>query len=93
MHELSYGAFRSAPGGPQPRPLDRLRFAVLELGKEDAREAGEVRAFLAGQGRPIGPFDVLIAGQARARGLVLVTRNTGESGRVPGLRIEDWEAG
>jgi predicted nucleic acid-binding protein len=45
------------------------------------------------QARPIGPFDVPIAGQARARGLVLVTRNSGEFGRVPGLRIEDWEAG
>jgi len=93
VHELFYGAFRSVRVDRNLALLDRLRFAVLELGKEDAREAGEVRAFLAGQGRPIGPFDVLIAGQARGRGLVLVTRNTGEFGRVPGLRIEDWEAG
>ncbi|MFZ4768532.1 MAG: type II toxin-antitoxin system VapC family toxin, partial [Roseimicrobium sp.] len=40
---------------------------------------------------PIGPYDVLIAGQARARGLVLITRNTGEFARVPGLLMEDWE--
>jgi tRNA(fMet)-specific endonuclease VapC len=93
MHELFYGAFKSARKDRNLALLDGLRFAVLEFGKEDAREAGEVRAFLAGQGRPIGPFDVLIAGQARARGLVLVTRDTGEFGRVPGLRIEDWEAG
>jgi tRNA(fMet)-specific endonuclease VapC len=93
MHEMFYGAFRSARVDRNLALLDRLRFAVLEFGKEDAREAAEVRAFLAGQGRPIGPFDVLIAGQARARGLVLVTRNTGEFGRVPRLHVENWEAG
>jgi len=42
-------------------------------------------------GTPIGPYDVLIAGQARARGLILVTRNTEEFSRVDGLQIEDWE--
>lgn len=93
MHELFYGAYKSARADRNLALLDRLRFAVLEFGREDAREAGEVRALLAGRGTPIGPFDALIAGQARARGLVLVTRNTGEFGRVPGLRIEDWEAG
>ena len=92
MHELFYGAFKSARVDRNLALLDRLRFAVLEFGLEDAREAGEVRAFLAGQGKPIGPFDVLIAGQARARGMVLVTRNTGEFRRVPRLRVEDWEA-
>ena len=93
MHELFYGAFRSARVDRNLALLDRLRFAVLDFDREDAREAGEVCALLAGQGKPIGPFDVLIAGQARARGLVLVTRNAGEFGRVPGLRIEDWDAG
>lgn len=90
MHELFYGAFKSARVDRNLALVDRLRFAVLEFGREDAREAGAVRADLAARGMPIGPFDVLIAGQARARGLVLVTRNTGEFGRVPGLRIEDW---
>jgi len=93
MHELFYGAFRSARRDRNLDLVDRLRFAVLDFSKEDAREAGEVRALLAAQGTPIGPYDILIAGQARARGLVLVTRNTGEFARVPGLRIEDWEAG
>ena len=40
----------------------------------------------------IGRYDVLIAGQAAARDLTLVTHNTREFARVPGLRIEDWEA-
>jgi tRNA(fMet)-specific endonuclease VapC len=44
-----------------------------------------------GAGTPIGPHDVLIAGQALARGLVLVTHNTREFRRVPGLVVEDWE--
>jgi tRNA(fMet)-specific endonuclease VapC len=72
--------------------IDALRFAVLEFDKEDARRAGEVRALLASKGTPIGPYDVLIAGQALARGLVLVTDNTGEFRRVPRLRVENWQA-
>jgi tRNA(fMet)-specific endonuclease VapC len=93
LHELFHGAFRSARADRDLARVDGLRFEVVEFDKEDAREAGEVRAFLAGRGTPIGPFDTLIAGQARARGLVLVTRNTGEFGRMPRLRMEDWEAG
>jgi tRNA(fMet)-specific endonuclease VapC len=64
---------------------------VLEFDGEDARRAGEVRAFLAAKGTPIGPYDVLIAGQALARDMILVTRNTDEFRRVKGLRVEDWE--
>ena len=66
-----------------------MQFEVLDFDREDARQAGELRARLAAAGTPIG--DVLIAGQALARGLTLVTHNTGEFQRVPGLRIEDWE--
>ncbi len=47
---------------------------------------------LASKGTPIGAYDVLIAGQAVARNLILVTHNTREFGRVPGLRLEDWQA-
>lgn len=42
-------------------------------------------------GTPIGPCDVLIAGQARARGLILVTHNTAEFKRIDGLQFEDWQ--
>jgi len=49
---------------------------VLELDQEDATQAGEVRAYVALEGTPVGPYDVLIAGQAKARRLILVTRNT-----------------
>ena len=44
------------------------------------------------RGTPIGPFDVLIAGQAKHRGLILVTNNVGEFQRVEDLRLENWTA-
>jgi tRNA(fMet)-specific endonuclease VapC len=90
-HELFFGAFRSSRAAQNILLVDALQFAVLEFDKEDARQAGAIRALLAQNGTPIGPHDVLIAGQAVARNLILVTRNTGEFERVPGLRIEDWQ--
>jgi tRNA(fMet)-specific endonuclease VapC len=71
--------------------IDSLQFEVVEFDQDDAKEAGEIRALLALRGAPIGPYDVLIAGQAKARRLTLVTRNTAEFARVQDLRIEDWE--
>jgi tRNA(fMet)-specific endonuclease VapC len=91
-HELYYGAFKGRRANQNVALVDALQFAVLEFDKEDARAAGEIRAFLAAKGTPIGPYDVVIAGQAKARNLTLVTNNTREFGRVPGLRIEDWWA-
>ena len=89
-HELFYGAFKSRRTAQNVALIDALQFAVLELDKEDARQAGAIRAMLASQGTPIGPYDVLIAGQAMARKLILVTHNTQEFEHVPGLRFEDW---
>jgi tRNA(fMet)-specific endonuclease VapC len=91
-HELFYGAFKSRRAAQNVALIDALQFAVLELDKEDARQAGEVRAVLASRGTPIGPYDALIAGQSKARNLILVTHNTDEFGRVPGLRFDDWQA-
>jgi tRNA(fMet)-specific endonuclease VapC len=92
VHELFYGAFKSQRATQNVALLDALRFTVLEYDKEDARKAGEIRALLASRGTPIGPYDDLIAGQALARRMTLITHNTDEFGRVPGLQIEDWEA-
>jgi tRNA(fMet)-specific endonuclease VapC len=91
VHELFYGAFKSRRVTQNVAVIDALQFAVLEFDREDARRAGEVRALLASKGSMIGPYDVLIAGQAVARDMILVTNNTNEFGRVPGLRIEDWQ--
>ena len=91
-HELFYGAYRSARQAQNLALLDKLLLEVLEFDREDARQAGEVRAALAASGTPIGPYDVLIAGQALARRLVLVTHNVREFARVGGLRVEDWQS-
>jgi tRNA(fMet)-specific endonuclease VapC len=92
VHELFYGAFKSRRTKQNVALIDSLQFAVLEFDKEDARHAGEVRALLTSRGTPIGPYDVFIAGQAKSRNLTLVTHNTDEFGRVPGLRLDDWRA-
>jgi tRNA(fMet)-specific endonuclease VapC len=55
-----------------------------------ARESARLRALLESQGQPIGPYDTLLAGQALARSLILVTANTREFSRVPGLTLENW---
>lgn len=93
IHELYYGAFKSQRVEKNVARVDALQFPVLEFDQEDARQAGDVRAHLASKGTPIGPYDVLIAGQAKARKLTLITHNTTEFQRVPGLKVEDWKGG
>ena len=91
IHELYYGAFKSQRVEKNVARVDGLQFPVLEFDQEDARQAGAIRANLASKGTPIGPYDVLIAGQAKARKLTLVTHNTTEFKRIPGLKVEDWK--
>jgi len=64
--------------------------AILNFDADDSREAGDIGAALAKAGQPIGPYDILIAAQARRRGAILVTANEREFARVPGLKTEDW---
>ena len=90
MHELFYGAYKGARVEISLRSIQELQFAVLPFDVDDAQEAGRVRAQLATQGQIIGPYDLLIAGQALRRGLTVVTGNLREFERVPGLRCEDW---
>ena len=89
-YELYYGAFKSRYTDRNLGLLDRIAFEVVPFDAADARAAGAVRANLEAIGRPIGPLDTLIAGQALARGLVLVTANTQEFARVEGFNCEDW---
>jgi len=93
VHELWFGVAKS--GRVQVNRHNLIQFLqapfeVLDFDEQDAETAGEIRAQLARQGTPIGPYDVLIAGQALARGLTLVTANTREFSRVNGLSLVDW---
>ena len=65
---------------------------ILAFDADDATEAGMIRADLKRAGTPIGPYDLLIAAQARRREAALVTANTREFARVPGLALQDWSA-
>jgi tRNA(fMet)-specific endonuclease VapC len=91
VYKLYFGAFKSQRREHNLSVVDGLQFEVVPFDKEDARQAGEIRAALEALGTPICPYDVLIAGQARARGLVLVSRNLREFQRVDGLAVENWE--
>ena len=93
VFELWYGVMKSVQTEANNRRLKMFLegpVRVLEFGEEDAREAGEIRNALERIGRPIGTYDVLMAGQARSRKLTLVTANVKEFGRVKGLAWEDW---
>lgn len=92
--ELRYGASKSSRPGENHRRLDLLfeDLATLEFDLESASEYGRIRTELESRGTPIGPNDMLIAAQARARDLVLVTDNLGEFARVERLRIENWRS-
>ncbi|MCA9972986.1 MAG: type II toxin-antitoxin system VapC family toxin [Anaerolineales bacterium] len=91
--ELFYGAHRSNnPVYSLARQQVFLRPLVsYPFDDKAAFHAGQIRAELARQGMPIGPNDLLIAATARANGLTLVTHNTREFERIPGLAVEDWE--
>ncbi len=92
LSELLHGAAKSA------RPIENRaqvehfasRLDVLTFDADAAEHAADIRAVLEKQGRPIGGYDLLIAGHARSRGLIIVTGNLGEFNRVDGLRCEDW---
>jgi len=93
LFEMRYGIAKS--GRPRENAAMLAAFLTLDVipwpfEPGDAEEAGDIRAELERVGRPIGPYDLLIAAQARRRGALLVTANTGEFTRVPGLRTEDW---
>lgn len=66
------------------------RVGVLDYAHGDARVTASIRAALKAQGQPIGPYDLLNAGLALARGLTLVTHNGREYRRVAGLMVADW---
>ncbi|HUO83831.1 MAG TPA: type II toxin-antitoxin system VapC family toxin [Thermoanaerobaculia bacterium] len=90
--ELRYGADKSGRAADNHHQLDTLLqdLAALEFDLRSAAEYGRVRNELERAGALIGPNDMLIAAQARAHDLILLTDNVTELERVDGLRIENW---
>jgi len=79
------------PGKAVQAALTMLsEFKVEALTREAAALGGSLHASLANIGKTIGERDSMIAGIALAHGYVLVTDNTGEFSRVPGLELENW---
>jgi tRNA(fMet)-specific endonuclease VapC len=91
--ELWYGVEKSTQ---KEANRDRLQtffagpIALLNFAEEDAKAAGSVRTALEKAGRPIGAYDLLMAGQALRHNVTLVTANVREFGRIKGLDWEDW---
>jgi tRNA(fMet)-specific endonuclease VapC len=96
MFELWYGIFKSSRPQFNTERLEAFLegpIALLSFDEDDARTAGSVHAALKQRGKPIGSYDVLLAGQAINRKLTLVTANTSEFSRVKKLVWQDWSKG
>jgi len=93
LFELWYGVARSTR---RSENAERLRvflsgsIGIMPFEEDDGAIAGELRADLEASGRPIGPYDMLIAAQALRVGAILVTANVSEFARVQGLAWQDW---
>jgi len=92
LMELIYGSEKSANPERNLKEVEGFaaRLEVLPYEQLAAAHTGQLRAELSKQGKPIGPYDQMIAGHARSLGLIAVTNNLKEFDRVPGLRVENW---
>jgi tRNA(fMet)-specific endonuclease VapC len=92
LMELYYGAENSSSRDVAITEIDIFaeRLVVLDYDSDAAAHTGEIRGVLRRSGSPVGPYDAMIAGHARANGLIVVTNNLKEFKRVPGIRVENW---
>lgn len=92
LGELVFGAEHSEQVERNLADIEAMtaRLEVLPYENKAAYQFGQIRAELYRTGKPIGPYDMMIAGHARAKGLILVTNNIKEFTRVPGLLLENW---
>lgn len=91
--EIQYGLALNPSRAKLLRPIihDFIQsINVLEFSQDDARETSMIRALLKQQGKPIGSYDILLAGTALNRKLTMVSANTAEFERVEGLALENW---
>ena len=94
LGELRFGAEKSSRPPQNIAAIDAFtaRLEILPFSANAAAHFGQLRADLVRRGQPAGPFDMLIGAHARSEGLVLVTNNTREFVRMPGLQVENWVA-
>ena len=92
LGELLFGAEHSLQVERNLADIEALvaRLEVLSFNNKAAYHFGQIRAGLYSAGKPLGPYDMMIAGHARASGLILVTNHVKEFRRVPGLVLENW---
>jgi len=90
--ELVYGAEKSSQPERNLADIEEMaaRIEIVPFEALAAAHFGQLRAELYRVGKPIGPYDMMIAGHARSMGVILVTNNLKEFERVPGLRVENW---
>jgi tRNA(fMet)-specific endonuclease VapC len=90
--ELIYGVNKSQHKDRNLQAILKVLspFSIVDFDSTDGWEYGEIRAELESRGKVIGGSDMLIAAQARRRGLILITNNTREYKRVHGLKVENW---
>ncbi len=90
--ELIYGAEKSSHPERNLADIEQMaaRLEIAPFETLAAAHFGQLRAELYQIGKPIGPYDMMIAGHARSMGFILVTNNLKEFERVPGLRVENW---
>ena len=89
--EIHLGLQRGGSARIRSRMLEILAtLAVVPLESPVEVHYGDIRAHLQSIGQPIGSNALLIAAHARSLGMTVVTNNTREFGRVPGLVVEDW---
>jgi tRNA(fMet)-specific endonuclease VapC len=90
--ELWFGALKSRDAARGRAVVDAFLapFAWLPFDDAAADRYATARHHLEGRGEPIGERDLIIAATALSRGLAVITSNTREFGRVPGLNVEDW---
>ena len=92
LSELEYGAAKSKWSERTRQIMHAFlsNFSILAFNEEDAAVLGQLRAYLAAEGTPIGAYDAMIGAQGISRRLIVVTHNTKEFERIPELPLEDW---
>lgn len=91
--EMQFGVYNSSNVEKNRISLTEFLapFEILNFDDQDAEMFGIIRSQLKREGKLIGPYDMLIAAQALAKDLILVTNNTDEFSRIKNLKLDDWK--